>query len=174
NKVLSHDKLLKSFNNLEDILIKKDSEILTLKDENKVQNLQILQLQKENEHQKSLIEVKEIEILELQNKLKLAENKSQSYFGLNKELKEEIISLKEQINDLEEQKEDLSSTKQIKKDYLSQIVNQYESTAKKTNLQQLQEKQKEKEKSSLFRKLEEVDKQQELEAPVKKRSFRER
>lgn len=187
NKVLSHDKLLKSFNNLEDILIKKDSEILTLKDENKVQNLQILQLQKENEHQKSLIEVKEVEILELQNKLSLAQKKSQSYFGLNKELKEEIIALKEQINDLEEQKEDLeekvidleekidlkantddlSSTK--KEDYLKEIVNQYDS--KKPNFEKLKEIQK---KNSLSSKLQEVDKQQELEAPVKKRSFRER
>ena len=89
----------------------------------------------------------EIEALKYQ--LDLKEKRSQAYFGLNQELKSEIIALKSQINDLEEQKEDLeerivdledkvdsranmddlSSTKQInKKDYLSQIVNQYDSS----------------------------------------------
>ena len=128
NKDLNQEKLLKSFQDLENILIKKDSEIEDLKSENK--DLKT-----------------EIEALKYQ--LDLKEKRSQAYFGLNQELKSEIIALKSQINDLEEQKEDLeerivdledkvdsranmddlSSTKQInKKDYLSQIVNQYDSS----------------------------------------------
>lgn len=188
NKVLDHNKLVTSFKELEEILIKKDSEINDLKSENK--------------DLKS-----ELEALKYQ--LDLKEKRSQSYFGLNKELKEEIISLKSQINDLEAQNEvlsskdtnleekinpranidDLSSPKQIKKeDYLKDIVNQYDSTGtgkdksealttKKTNLELNLERIKEKQKKeSLLDKFKEVDnKQQELETPeVKKRSFRER
>lgn len=189
NELLNHDKLLKSFNDLEKTL----KEELTKKDE-KINDLEV-----ENKDLKSEIE-------DLKNKLQLAEKRNSSYFGLNKELKEEITTLKEQINALEEQKEDLeekvidleekidlkanmddlSSTKQIKKeDYLSQIVNQYDSlgtgkeesealTIKKTNLERMQELQKQK-KESLLDKFKEVDKIQEQEAPeVKKRSFRER
>ena len=129
----------------------------------------------------------------------MKEKRSQSYFGLNKELKEEIVSLKEQINDLEEQKEDLEekvidleekivsraniddlTTK--KEDYLKNIVNQYDSTGtgtdesessqtKKTNLERMQELINQK---SLLDKFSEVDKVQEQEAPVKKKSYRER
>jgi len=190
NKDLNQEKLLKSFQELEDKLIKKDSEINDLKSEN--------------------IDLKsELEALKYQ--LDLKEKRSQSYFGLNKELKEEIVALKEQINTLEEQKEDLeekvidleekidlkanmddlSSTKQIKKeDYLKEIVNQYDSTrtgkeesealtTKKTNLELNLERIKEKQKKeSLLDKFKEVDnkqQEQELQAPeVKKRSFRER
>lgn len=190
NKVLNHEKVVKSFNDLEknlrEELIQKDGEIEDLKSEN--------------------IDLKsELETLKYQ--LDLKEKRNQSYFGLNKELKEEIVSLKEQINTLEEQKEDLeekvidledkivsranmddlSSTKQInKKDYLSQIVNQYDSsrtgtdksealTIKKTNLELLQEKQNKNRRSLLDKFAEVENKQQELETPeVKKRSFRER
>ncbi len=125
NKVLSHEKLIKSFEDLENVLIKKDEEIEELKE-----------------------------------KLQLAEKRNKSYFGLNQDLKNEIIALKSQINYLEAQNEVLSS-KDIdlkKEDYLSQIVNQYD----------------EKKESSLFKKLQEVDNKLELEAPVKKRSYRER
>ena len=114
--------------NLREELTKKDSEILTLKDEN--QDLK-----------------SELEALKYQ--LDLKEKRNSSYFGLNKELKEEITTLKEQINALEAQNEVLSSKdidfdekivsrtniddlsspkhKQIKKeDYLKDIVNQYD------------------------------------------------
>lgn len=190
NKTLNYEKLESSFKDLEKTLISKDEKINDLEVENK--DLKT-----------------EIEALKYQ--LDLKEKRSQSYFGLNKELKEEIVSLKEQINALEEQKEDLeerivdledkvdsranmddlSSTKQInKKDYLSQIVNQYDSsrtgtdksealTTKKTNLELNLERIKEKQKKeSLLDKFKEVDnkqQEQELQAPeVKKRSFRER
>ena len=62
-----HEKLVKSFKELEEILIKKDSEIEDLKSEN--------------------INLKsELETLKYQ--LDLKEKRNQSYFGLNKELKE--------------------------------------------------------------------------------------
>lgn len=175
NKVLDHEKVVKSYEDLEQKLRAE----ITKKDE-KINDLEV-----ENKDLKSELE-------ELKEKLQLAEKRSSSYFGLNKELKEEIIALKSQINDLEAQNDTLTdkvidleekivsranmddlTTKQIKKeDYLSQIVNQYDSlgtgkeesealTTKKTNL--------------LDRFVEVDNKQQELETPeVKKRSFRER
>ena len=185
NKVLDHEKVVKSYEDLEKNL----REELTKKDE-KINDLEV-----ENKDLKS-----ELEALKYQ--LDLKEKRSQSYFGLNKELKEEISSLKEQINALEGQNDTLANkvidledkidlkanmddltTKQIKKeDYLSQIVNQYDSLGtgkeesesshtKKTNLERIKEIQK---KNSLLDKFKEVDKQQEqeLQAPeVKKRNY---
>lgn len=185
NKVLDHEKVVKSYQDLEKNL----KEELTKKDE-KIDTLEV-----ENKDLKS-----ELEALKYQ--LDLKEKRSQSYFGLNKELKEEIVSLKEQINALEEQKEDLEekvidledkivsrantddlTTKQIKKeDYLTEILNKYDSTRtgtdesesshpKKTNLDKLIERQNER-KRDLLDKFQEVEKQQqEQEAPVKKQSF---
>lgn len=127
NKTLNYEKLESSFKDLEKTLISKDEKINDLEVENK--DLKT-----------------EIEALKYQ--LDLKEKRSQAYFGLNQELKSEIIALKSQINALEGQKEDLEekvidleekivsrantddlTTKQIKKeDYLSQIVNQYDSS----------------------------------------------
>lgn len=174
NKVLNHDKVIKSYQDLEKNL----KEELTKKDE-KIDTLEV-----ENKDLKS-----EIEALKYQ--LDLKEKRNQSYFGLNKELKEEITTLKEQINALEEQKEDLeekvidledkivsranmddlSSTKQIKKeDYLKEILNKYDSKKPNLNLVKAQERQ---ERKSLLDKFQEVEnKQQELETPeAKKRNY---
>lgn len=90
NELLNHEKIVKSYQDLE----KKLREELTKKDE-KINDLEV-----ENKDLKT-----EIEALKYQ--LDLKEKRSQSYFGLNQELKSEIIALKSQINDLEEQKEDL-------------------------------------------------------------------
>ena len=177
NKVLNHDKVVKSYQDLEKNL----KEELTKKDE-KIDTLEV-----ENKDLKS-----ELEALKYQ--LDLKEKRSQSYFGLNKELKEEISSLKEQINALEGQKEDLEekvidleekivsrantddlTTKQIKKeDYLSQIVNQYDSKKPNLNLVKAQERQmpSNERKRDLLDKFKEVDKVQEQEAPeAKKRNY---
>ena len=184
NKVLDHEKVVKSYQDLE----KKLRAEITKKDE-KINDLEV-----ENKDLKSALEA-------LKYNLEIKEKRNQSYFGLNKELKEEIIALKSQINALEEQKEDLEekvidleekivsraniddlTTK--KEDYLKNIVNQYDSTGtgtdesessqtKKTNLERMQELQKQK-RDSLFNKLQEVDNKQEQEAPVKKKSYRER
>lgn len=175
NKVLNHDKVVKSYQdlekNLKEELTKKDSEINDLKSEN--------------------IDLKsELEALKYQ--LDLKEKRSQSYFGLNKELKEEIVSLKEQINALEEQKEDLeekvidleekidlkanmddlSSTKQIKKeDYLKEILNKYDSTRTGTDESESSHTKK----TNLLDKFKEVDNKIEIDTePTKKRSFKER
>ena len=134
---------------------------------------------------------KEIYIL----KIDLKEKRSQSYFGLNKELKEEISSLKEQINALEGQKEDLEekvidleekivsrantddlTTKQIKKeDYLSQIVNQYDSKKPNLNLVKAQERQmpSNERKRDLLDKFQEVENkiENQVDEPTKKRSY---
>lgn len=176
NKVLNHEKVVKSYEDLEKNL----REELTKKDE-KINDLEV-----ENKDLKS-----ELEALKYQ--LDLKEKRNQSYFGLNKELKEEIVSLKEQINALEEQKEDLEekvidledkivsrantddlTTKQIKKeDYLSQIVNQYDS--KKPNLAKAQERINER-KRDLLEKFGEVENKienqvEQVDEPTKKRSF---
>lgn len=176
NELLNHDKVVKSYQDLEknlrEELTKKDSEINDLKSEN-------IDL-------KSALEA-------LKYNLEIKEKRNQSYFGLNKELKEEISSLKEQINALEEQKEDLEekvidledkiisrantddlTTKQIKKeDYLSQIVNQYDS--KKPNLAKAQERINER-KRDLLEKFGEVENKienqvEQVDEPTKKRSF---
>ena len=93
--------------------------------------------------------------------------------------KPKVIDLEDKI--VSRANTDDLTTKQIKKeDYLSQIVNQYDSTrtgteesesshTKKTNLERMQELIQKK--SSLLDKFKEVDKVQEQEAPVKKQSF---
>lgn len=184
NELLNHEKVVKSYQDLE----KKLREELTKKDE-KIDTLEV-----ENKDLKSALEA-------LKFNLEIKEKRSNSYFGLNEELKSEIKSLKEQINTLEAQNEDLeekvidleekvasraniddlSSTKQIKKeDYLTQIVNQYDSsrtgkeesesshTKKTMNVTKLAERQNER---SLLDKFAEVDKKAELEqsTPTKKR-----
>ena len=185
NELLNHDKVVKSYQDLE----KKLRAEITKKDE-KIDNLAA-----ENEDLKNEIEA-------LKFNLEIKEKRSNSYFGLNEELKSEIKSLKEQINTLEAQNDtltdkvidleekinpranidDLSSTKIKKEDYLKDIVNQYDSTGtgtdesesshpKKTNLDKLIERQNER-KRDLLDKFQEVEKQQqEQEAPVKKQSF---
>ena len=113
-----------------------------LKEQHTKKDEKIDTLEVENQDLKSALEA-------LKFNLEIKEKRSSSYFGLNKDLKEEISSLKEQINTLEAQNDtltdkvidleekvvsrantdDLSSTKQIKKeDYLKDIVNQYDST----------------------------------------------
>lgn len=187
NETLNHENILKSYQDLEKNL-RAD---ITKKDE------KIDALEAENIDLKSALEA-------LKYNLEIKEKRSQSYFGLNQELKSEIIALKSQINDLEEQKEDLeekvidleekvasganiddlSSTKIKKEDYLTQIVNQYDSTGtgreesesshtKKTmNVTKLAERQNER--KSLLDKFAEVDNKVELEqsneAAVKKQS----
>lgn len=90
NNALKHENILKSYEDLEKNL----KEELTKKDE-KIDNLAA-----ENKDLKSELEA-------LKFNLEIKEKRSNSYFGLNEELKSEIKSLKEQINTLEEQKEDL-------------------------------------------------------------------
>lgn len=82
---------------------------------NKKASLEIAELKKENEHLKSVVDLKEIEIAELkeenkdlkdeletlQNKLTLAEKKNKASFNLNQSLKDEVKELQAQINDLE-------------------------------------------------------------------------
>lgn len=107
NKVLDHEKLIKSFQDLENILIKKDSEIE-----------------------------------ELKNKLELAEKRNSSYFGLNKELKEEIIALKEQISTLESKEKDMDTvdTMDIKKaSFLDDFIKKYDDTKKNSLLDKFAE-----------------------------------
>lgn len=180
NERLNQEKVIKSYQDLEKNL----KEELTKKDE-KIDTLEV-----ENKDLKS-----ELEALKYQ--LDLKEKRNQSYFGLNKELKEEITTLKEQINALEEQKEDLEekvidleekivsrantddlTTKQIKKeDYLKEILNKYDSTG--TGREESESSHTKKtmnvknERKSLLDKFAEVDnKQQELETPeAKKRNY---
>ena len=173
--MLNHEKVVKSYQDLEKNL----KEQLTKKDE------QIDTLEVENKDLKSALEA-------LKYQLDLKEKRSQSYFGLNQELKSEINSLREHINALEASKEELeekidskanmSDLEKKGEQFLQGLIDKHSqartgtdesesSHTKKTNLERLQEKQK---KSSLLDKFAEVDKVQEQEAPVKKRSYRER
>lgn len=107
NKVLNHDKVVKSYEDLE----KNIREELTKKDE-KINDLEV-----ENKDLKSALEA-------LKYNLEIKEKRNQSYFGLNQDLKNEIIALKEQINDLEEQKEDLEE----------KVIDLEEKVASKSNM----------------------------------------
>lgn len=107
NKVLNHDKVVKSYEDLEKNL----KEELTKKDE-KIDTLEV-----ENKDLKSALEA-------LKYNLEIKEKRNQSYFGLNQDLKNEIIALKEQINALEEQKEDLEE----------KVIDLEEKVASKSNM----------------------------------------
>ena len=133
----------------------------------------------------------------LKYNLEIKEKRNQSYFGLKKELKEEIIALKSQINALEEQKEDLEEkvidleekidlkanmdTMDMKKaSFLDDIVKKYEAGTQEREQSSHLDKRKEikderflAQKQRLLDKLKEVDnqKEQEQEAPVKKRNY---
>ena len=172
NKVLDHETLLKSFQELEDKLIKKDSEIEDLKNKLQVaekRSSSYFGLNQELKSEKIALK-SQINDLEAQNDT----------------LTDKVIDLEEKI-DLNANMDDLSSTtKQLKKeDYLKDIVKQYDSTrtgteesealtTKKTNLELNLERLQERKNKSLLDKFAEVDKVQEQEAPVKKRSYRER
>ena len=105
--MLDQEKLLKSFQDLENILIKKDSEIE-----------------------------------ELKNKLELAEKRSKSYFGLNQDLKEEIVSLKEQISHLESKEKDMDTVDAMdikKASFLDDFIKKYDDTKKNSLLDKFAE-----------------------------------
>ena len=97
NKVLDHEKVEKSYQDLE----KKLRAEITKKDE-KIDNLAA-----ENEDLKNEIEA-------LKFNLEIKEKRSNSYFGLNEELKSEIKSLKEQIVALEASKNELEKKVDLK------------------------------------------------------------
>ncbi len=180
NKVLNHEKVVKSYQDLEKNL----REELTKKDE-KINDLEV-----ENKDLKSALEA-------LKYQLDLKEKRSQSYFGLNKELKEEIVALKAQIDSLEAQNDTLTDkvidleekidlkanmdTMDMKKaSFLDDIVKKYEAGTQEREQSSHLDKRKEikderflAQKQRLLDKLKEVDnqKEQEQEAPVKKRNY---
>ena len=97
NELLNHDKVVKSYQDLE----KKLRAEITKKDE-KINDLEV-----ENKDLKSALEA-------LKFNLEIKEKRSNSYFGLNEELKSEIKSLKEQIVALEASKNELEKKVDLK------------------------------------------------------------